>query len=590
MLPAGTVLGQRYPLLEKIGEGSAAVVYRAEDLRLGRDVAVKVLRPAYAADPEQAARFEQEARAAAGLAAPNIVDVYDYGRDAGAIYLVMQYVAGENLRQYLQRRGPLPPVEAARVALAVSRGLEAAHAHGIIHRDVKPQNILIDRQGQVRLTDFGIAKALGGPGLTRVGMTYGTAAYLAPEQATGDPLGPPTDVYALGIVLFEMLCGQAPFRAENAAAVAYQQVYAAPPPLEGCAPATPPALAAIVTRALAKDPAQRYPSATALAAALESFLQQPTAPAATPSAPLRAYTPVTPTAPTAPYPAPPPPPAQPTLRPGRWIAIPLIALVLLAGLIGARFMGAGPEPPTPGPGGVLPPSATAAPTGLPAVLASATAAPSPLPPTPAPPAPTAAPPPPSATAVPPSATPAPPAPPSDTPAPPATPAPSGGGGNGRPVFDTPTPPTGAQGHVALEDVAFTGGYRYPPPSVYDGRTAVWVYGQGTAFATMTAPFLVPNQPSGTAQLRIVGLDSEGAQKTPLRLLINGQVIFNGADPLPNDYSPNQGNWGSATWTFPATLLQPGSNTLTVENLSPSSNLGIPFIMVDSAELTWPPSG
>ena len=173
-----------------------------------------------------------------------------------------------------------------------------------------------------------------------------------------------------------------------------------------------------------------------------------------------------------------------------------------------------------------------------------------------------------------------------TAAPAAPTPPPAAGEKGRPIFDTPTPPTGANRSVSLEDVAFEGGYRYPPPSVYEGRTAVWVYGQGTSFASMTAPFRLAAQPGGTATLTLTGMDSEGAAKTPLRILVNGQTIFNGPDPLPNDYSPKAGAWGAANWTFPASVLRPGDNTLTVENLSPSSALGIPFIMIDSAQLHW----
>jgi hypothetical protein len=154
------------------------------------------------------------------------------------------------------------------------------------------------------------------------------------------------------------------------------------------------------------------------------------------------------------------------------------------------------------------------------------------------------------------------------------------------VFPTPTPPTGADRRVALEDLAFTGGYRYAPPSVYEGRTAVWVYGQGTSFAAMTAPFVLPAQPTGNGHLTLAGMDSEDRAKTPMRILINGQSIFNGANPLPNDFSPNAGTWGTYTWTFPAAVLRPGDNTITVENLAPAAALGIPFIMIDSATLTW----
>jgi serine/threonine-protein kinase len=602
MLPANTVLANRYKLLDQLGAGGAAVVYRAEDLRLGRVVAVKVLRPEFVGNPEQAARFENEARAAAALTAPNVVDVYDYGRDAGTLFIVMQYIDGEDLKHVIRARGPLRPQEAARIAADVCNGLEAAHERGLIHRDVKPQNILIDRHGVVRITDFGVAKALAGPGLTQAGTTYGTAAYLSPEQATGGPISPATDVYALGIVLYEMLCGQPPFDGDNVAAVAYKQVYEPPPSVRACAPDVPPPLEAIVARAMAKDPAARYATAADMAGDLQGFLltsdrAAPVDPPAAPapwvpapgassavSAPVAVATPSDPVPdqPTAAYGA----PAQDngsayaTWRgaeaarrsgPGggklAWAAIPLLALLLLGGFFGGRMLmnrAPGPAPsPTVGSGAAPPADTATAVAGAPPPV-SATATPGP-----------------------PTATPAAIAVPRNTPAPSAPPAPATPtGSKGRPVFPTPTPPTGVDRRVALEDLAFAGGYRYPPPSVYEGRTAVWVYGQGTSFASMTAPFVLTAQPTGDGHLTLAGMDSEGNAKTPMRILINGQSIFNGADPLPNDYSPNAGAWGTYTWTFPAAALRPGENTITIENLAPSTTLGIPFIMIDSATIIW----
>jgi tRNA A-37 threonylcarbamoyl transferase component Bud32 len=630
MLPANTILSGRYKLLDTLGAGGAATVYRAQDQRLGRIVAVKVLRPEYVADAEQRARFANEARSAAALTGPNVVDVYDYGQDAGVTYIVMQYIDGEDLKRYIAARGRLAPREAARIAADTARGLEAAHERGLIHRDVKPQNIMIDRHGQVRLTDFGIAKALGGAGLTQAGMTYGTAAYLSPEQATGAPIGPFTDVYGLGLVLYEMLCGAPPFEADNAAAVAYKQVYEQPQPPSACAPNVPPQLDAIVLRALAKDPAARYTTASDMAADLQGFLlaqdrvsyapagRQAGAvpvPAAAPAAGVTAPAPPAPAAgylPTAAYDAPAASSPYATFNGAQaartpaarrtpvWLLIPLALLLLGAWLLAGRFL-----PQNGGTGVASPTAAAVAPAASSTAVASggavgtqppATTAPAPAataaPTEAAPggaPAPTeAAPGGAPATDVPPTEAPpteAPAAEPTTPPAPPTAP-PAAGGEKGRPIFDTPTPPTGANRSVSLEDVAFEGGYRYPPPSVYEGRTAVWVYGQGTSFASMTAPFRLAAQPAGTATLTLAGMDSEGAAKTPLRILVNGQTIFNGPDPLPNDYSPSAGGWGAANWTFPASVLRPGENTLTIENLSPSSALGIPFIMIDSAQLRW----
>ena len=630
MLPANTVLASRYKLLDKLGDGGAAVVYRAEDLRLGRVVAIKVLRPEFVGNAEQVTRFENEARAAAALTAPNIVDVYDYGNDAGTLFIAMQYIDGEDLKTYIRARGRLQPAEAARIAADVCNALAVAHERGLIHRDVKPQNILLDRRGQVRLSDFGIAKALAGTGqgLTQAGMTYGTAAYLSPEQATGAAVGPYSDIYSLGLVLFEMLCGREPFQADNAAAVAYKQVYEPLPSLEECAPATPARLIAVVTRATQKDPALRYAQAADMAADLHGFAQYsdgytpavavealaPIVPAGTGSSPVPANPTLSAEAPpsyqpTAGYPSAPPaagslplnpstaPFAEfngvataqaqtPRRSPALWLIVPALLLLLGGGFLASRLLGgnsAGGDA-TPLPGGSKPtPTSVAAlvatATSVAVVPATATVAiintvPPTLPPVDPPTnivLPTVAP-----TRLPPTAALATAPPVRNTPVVTATAA----GAKGHPIFDTPTPPT-ANGHiVALEDVAFSGGYRYQPPSIYAGHTAVWVYGQSTGFASMTAPFKIGGQPSGKAALGIMGLDSEDRAKTPIRILINAQPIFAGADPLPD------GTWGNATVTFDAGLLHPGDNTLTVENLSPSSNLGIPFVMLDTARLAW----
>ncbi len=646
MLPMDTVLAKRYKLLDKLGDGGTAVVYRAEDLRLGRVVAIKVLRPEFVSDSEQRTRFENEARAAAALAAPNIVDVYDYGNDAGTVFIAMQYIDGEDLKSYIRERGRLQPAEAARIAADVCSALAAAHERGLIHRDVKPQNILIDRRGQVRLSDFGIAKALTGAaqGLTQAGMTYGTAAYLSPEQATGAAVGPYSDIYALGLVLFEMLCGHEPFQADNAAAVAYKQVYEPLPSLDECAPGTPLRLSAIVTRATQKTADLRYAQAADMAADLHGFALHSdgyTAPVATLDDPKAAVpvsavsesvavavAPVVPIVsgaepvyqPTAGYPAAAVATGNPSTtpftdfngvaaaqtqtsqrRPALWLIVPALAILLGGGFGASRLWssnGTGGSTPVPGASGVGPtatfavnvvPSATLVAAGglSPTATVRAVNTISPI----SPPAdtptrivvPTSVPPTAVPAIVPPTAIPATPVPPtaivSGGP-------PSATAGKGRPVFPTPSPPT-ANGHiVALEDVAFSGGYRYPPSSIYEGHTAVWVYGQGTGFASMSAPFKIGGQPSGIAALGIMGMDSEDRAKTPMRVLINGQPIFNGPDLLPNDNGTATGNWGNATWTFDAGLLHPGDNTLTIENLSPSSNLGIPFVMVDTARLAW----
>lgn len=276
----GRLLAGRYRLLQKIGEGGAAEVFRARDERLHRIVAVKLLRAQYLSDEQFQLRFAAEARAAASLSHPNIVEVYDFGEaENGETFIAMQYVDGRNLKEVLQERGRLTPAEAVAVTKQLCLALRAAHNQGLIHRDVKPQNIMVDRGKRVRLADFGIAKALAAPAFTQAGVTFGTASYLSPEQASGRPVSPASDIYALGCVMYEMLSGAPPFVGDNPATVAYKQVWEQPRPLHDLAPEVPPSLEAVVMRCLNKEPQQRYPSAEKLAAdldALSRLFSQPT--------------------------------------------------------------------------------------------------------------------------------------------------------------------------------------------------------------------------------------------------------------------------------------------------------------------------
>ncbi|MCU0505674.1 MAG: Stk1 family PASTA domain-containing Ser/Thr kinase [Chloroflexi bacterium] len=272
MTESGTILNGRYELVEPIGDGGMATIWRARDARLGREVAVKLMRPEYGRDPDFVARFRQEAQSAARLADPTIVPVFDAGESAEGPFIVMELVAGEDLASLLRRNGPLQPRQAARIAAEVAKALHAAHAQGIVHRDVKPGNILISRDGRVRVTDFGIARALAEAQLTLPGTTLGSVHYFSPEQAQGEQATPASDIYSLGIVLYEMLTGRRPWEGDSAAAVAMARIRtdaAAPSSLR---PGIPPELDAIDLRALARDPAARYPTAASMAEALEAFL------------------------------------------------------------------------------------------------------------------------------------------------------------------------------------------------------------------------------------------------------------------------------------------------------------------------------
>ncbi|HRC74344.1 MAG TPA: protein kinase, partial [Kouleothrix sp.] len=265
------ILNNRYELEQKIGEGGMARVYRGRDLRLSRAVAVKVLHSHYASDTGFLQRFHHEAQAVANLRHPNIVDVYDVGQDGDMHYIVMEYVPGSDLKALIVREAPLPVERAVSIAEAVARGLDAAHRLGMIHRDIKPQNIIIGEAGQVKITDFGIAKSTMSTAMTETGVTFGTADYISPEQARGQPATPQSDIYSLGVTLYEMLTGRLPFTGDSSIAVAMQHVSAEPPPPRMYNSRIPPQLEAIVLRALNKDPSRRPHSAREFANLLESY-------------------------------------------------------------------------------------------------------------------------------------------------------------------------------------------------------------------------------------------------------------------------------------------------------------------------------
>jgi serine/threonine-protein kinase len=260
-------LGGRYLLAEILGVGGMATVWRARDELLGRDVAVKVLNPQYAADAGFLARFEREARHAAGLSHPRLVTVFDTGTDEATPYIVMELLTGPTLRQVLDQSGALPAKQAVGVAVAVCEALEAAHAAGLVHRDIKPANIVLGAAGVIKVLDFGIAKAQGA-GWTRTLGVLGTAAYLAPEQASGEQAGPQADLYSLGCVLYEMLTGTPPFSADSEVGLAYRQVHDDPGPPSARRPDLPARLDRVNSQLLAKDPAARPAGAAAARAAL----------------------------------------------------------------------------------------------------------------------------------------------------------------------------------------------------------------------------------------------------------------------------------------------------------------------------------
>jgi serine/threonine-protein kinase len=271
----GEVIADRYELEELVGSGGMSSVFKARDRLLDRHVALKVLHQHYAEDGEYVERFRREARAVAQLSHPNIVTVIDRGESEGRQFIVFEYVDGENLKEVLEENGPLPVRDALELALGVSRGLAFAHDHGLIHRDVKPQNVLLNGDGRPKVTDFGIARSLDiEHGVTQTGTVLGTSNYIAPEQASGGRVDAQTDVYGLGVLLFELLTAEVPFEGDNFVAVAMRHINEPPPSVLERRGDVPPRVAAAVDRALAKDPRRRFPSMDAFAAELEACIAE----------------------------------------------------------------------------------------------------------------------------------------------------------------------------------------------------------------------------------------------------------------------------------------------------------------------------
>jgi eukaryotic-like serine/threonine-protein kinase len=264
-----TVVDGRYRVVRRLGSGGMADVWCAEDAQLGRRIALKVLHTRFATDPGFVERFRREASSAAGLQHPNIVGVFDRGEWDGMPYIAMEHVDGRTLKAIVAEEGPLGPDRAIELTEQVLRAAGFAHRRGIVHRDLKPHNVLVDAEGRVRVADFGIARA-GASDMTETGSIVGTAQYLSPEQAQGLPVSPRSDLYSVGVLLYELLTGRVPFDAESPVTVALKQVSEAPVPPSQRNPAVPPALEAVVLRALEKDPARRFQDADAFIAALEA--------------------------------------------------------------------------------------------------------------------------------------------------------------------------------------------------------------------------------------------------------------------------------------------------------------------------------
>ncbi len=282
MVEPDTVIDSRYRVVSRLGSGGMADVYLAEDQLLGRQVAVKVLHRHFAEDQEFVERFRREASSAARLSHPNIVGIFDRGEWNGTYYIAMEYVAGRSLKTIVREQGALPPATAIEIVIQILRAARFAHKRGVIHRDLKPHNVILDDEGRARVTDFGIARA-GASDMTMTGSIMGTAQYLSPEQAQGQAVTAASDVYSVGVILYELLTGVVPFDGETAVAIAFKHVSAEPTPPSKLNPAVSRSLDLVTARALAKDPADRYPSADEFIAALERERQSI---AASPGAPV----------------------------------------------------------------------------------------------------------------------------------------------------------------------------------------------------------------------------------------------------------------------------------------------------------------
>jgi serine/threonine-protein kinase len=332
-----TLVDGRYRILRKLGSGGMADVYLAQDTQLERRVAIKLLARRFAEDPAFVERFRREASNAAGLSHPGLVAIYDRGRWDGTYYIAMEYLPGLTLKELIRERGALAPAEATDIAIQMLQAVRYAHRHGIVHRDIKPQNVMIDEEGRAKVTDFGIARA-GSSDMTETGSILGTAQYLSPEQAQGLPVDGRADLYAVGVVLYELLSGRVPFDAESAVTVALKHVSERPTPPGRIAPGVPPALESVVMQALEKRPDDRFQDADAFIAALEAARDRP-------AAGRRRAVPVEPPPP--PRPAPPGPPtageavaalADHDRRGRRRLVIAALVILLAAGIGVAAFL------------------------------------------------------------------------------------------------------------------------------------------------------------------------------------------------------------------------------------------------------------
>ncbi|HEX2909244.1 MAG TPA: protein kinase [Chloroflexia bacterium] len=520
------VIGDRYELLELVGRGGMSRIYRARDRRLQRIVAVKLLLEEHNRDPSSVARFNREARSLAALSSPYIVEVFDYGQEEDVYYLVMEFIEGTNLKELIRSKGAFGPQESINIINQVLLALETAHSHGIIHRDVKPQNILIQSgTGQVKLTDFGVARAPDDMSITTVGTTIGTVQYMSPEQSSGEMISPASDVYSAGVVLYELLTGRLPFEGSSPMQIALQHLHDPPPALSSLGLNLPPALEQVVMRALTKNPAQRYHTAEEMRQALSGVFDK----ASNPAQPSPDYQepyypteslPITP-ADTATREYRPPLKAQ-KLRPqerkpaGRILPLVIILLLIAGGVLAWLIFTGRPESSLPG-----------------AATSVGSSKSSPV---------------------------------------------AGSSGNA------------ASGTLlTIKSDQLSGAYRRTDGTLY-GRQEVALYGSGSNYNEGKVTFKLNSVSNGSMTLRLTGLDDERPAQCGLQVVLNGKTIFDGANTFPKVRDGDNGEgggdryWGQMQIPVPPGSLRQGSNDLIIRNTTNwLGYLGIPYMLINSVD-------
>jgi eukaryotic-like serine/threonine-protein kinase len=561
------MLAGRYRIDAPIGQGAFASTYRATDTTLQRTVAVKLLRSHHVADVSFLARFEREARAAAQLNHPNVVQVHDYGHEDEHVFIVMHYVAGPTLAGYIRDREQISSDEVIAIMSQVLEGLQAIHERGIVHRDIKPQNILLEPDLTPKLGDFGVAHSGTESSLTQTGTTIGTAAYMAPEQATGEESGPRADLYAVGAVLFELLTGQLPFSAPTPVQVMYQHVNLEVTPPRQINPSIPASLETVILRALAKRPEQRFASADEMRRALQAAGHGTNeilvaAPAGYSDQPTQASAGI----------PPPDRPAPRTIRagrdePARWpygllflvvvLAIVAILAVAMVNPGGLRLPGGSASDET---------SATPDDAGMVTPVSG-------NPPAVAEPEPTPEPPPPEQEPT--------PEMPPPTPEPEPTSVPVETDAVQQFVQDVPANVPfnpeqipeqildGPSLGFGRDDFVAGGAYRRPDGVLYE-QPAAHLYSHATDFPSTTVAFTLPDVPDRYAVIRIVGMDDESPTTVPIRVSVNGYVVHEGPAPFGSEV------WTDTAWRVDdLSALLPGENVLVIEVVASDGEFGRP---------------